>query len=243
MKQSSTHPHLFVQNQLHERLKCDKCSQPHQHNSKPSKNTGRHPLMRAPPAYCMMMPCVGVFPPWLTSDYCEVCWKSCIWFHWLVLQGFTGLTGLFLSKCEGIVSLRCTWASCWLCAQTGKLLKMGITGFVSTRSSCTTRWLEIRAALIIVTAICGSTWWIIRTIPWIYSHSRNICWKCSLSCVEGLQETLQKLMQRSCITFGGNLDLRSAMSKFDWPTTAELISLLSSAWAAQSHSSSPHPNN
>lgn len=132
-KQSSTHPHFFVQNQLHECLKCDKCSQPHQHSSQPSKNTGRHPLMRVP-AYCMMMPCVGVFLPWLTSDYCDVCWESCIWFHWLVLQGFTGLTGLFPSKCEGIVSLCCTWASCWLCTQTGKLLKMGIAGFVFTQN-------------------------------------------------------------------------------------------------------------
>lgn len=33
------------------------------------------------------------------------------------------------SKCEGIVSLCCTWASCWLCTQTGKL-KTWITGFV-----------------------------------------------------------------------------------------------------------------
>lgn len=58
------------------------------------------------------------------------CWKSCIWFHWLVLQRFTGLTGLFPSKCEGTVSLCCTWASFRLCAQAGKLLKAGITGFV-----------------------------------------------------------------------------------------------------------------
>lgn len=146
MKQSSTHPHFMFRSSC---MNVSNVINVHSHiNTTANLSKTQADIPWWEPAYCTMMLCVGAFPPWLTSDYCDVCWESCIWFHWLVLQGFTGLTGLFPSKCEGIVSLCCTWASCWLCAQTGKLLKMGITGFVFTQSPYTTRWLEIWAALI-----------------------------------------------------------------------------------------------
>lgn len=102
--------------------------------------------------------------------------------------------------------------------------------------------------------ICGSTCWIIRvrTLSWIYTYSRNISYKWMEMIFENAachvwgacRDTafIKKLISWAHI-FGNNLDLRSAMSKFDWPTTAELISLLSSVWATQSHSSSSHPNN
>ena len=37
----------------------------------------------------------SIFPPWFTPDKCRVRWERCVWFHWLALQGFAGLTGLF----------------------------------------------------------------------------------------------------------------------------------------------------
>ena len=59
----------------------------------PHQQSRDHPLRM--PAYRMVTSCISIFPPWFTPDKCRVCWERCIWFHWLALQGFTGLTGLF----------------------------------------------------------------------------------------------------------------------------------------------------
>lgn len=70
-KQSSAHPHILFRTSCTTlRLKCDECLP-----KQPSENTDRNLPVRIP-ACCTMVPCVNIFPPWLSPDKCDVCSKG-----------------------------------------------------------------------------------------------------------------------------------------------------------------------